>query len=224
MTFCINPLTTTELVDLIGPNFVSNFQSEMDPILQPLRKHIAQGRPLSLGKELWEYAVADSIVGGTWNGAGHSFIDVRIGNNIGIDVKGVSKDTFSKSTTEASMFQNFNQTAKQCFENKDAEGVWNIHVKGWLSKISDIQEYYILGIIREKETLDCSLCGFKVSNIDLDYDQQLVKFNKTSIVLSGIADPNFINVRYYNSKSRLEIKFNKACWEDKNHCLAIYKF
>ena len=69
MAFCINPLTSTELVDLIGPNFVSNFQAEMDPVLQPLRKHIAQGRPLSLGKELWEYAVADSIVGSTWNGA-----------------------------------------------------------------------------------------------------------------------------------------------------------
>lgn len=224
MTFCINPLTATELVNLVGSNFVTNFQSEMDPILQPLRKHIAQGRPLSLGKELWEYAVADSIIGGVWNGAGHSFIDVRIGNDIGIDVKSVSKQSASKTTTEASMFQNFNQDAKTHFSNKNAEGVWDIHVKGWLSKISDIKEYYILGIIREKETLNCSLCGFKVSNIQVDYNQDFVKFNRTSINLSGLADPNFINVRYYNSKSRLEITFNKACWTDTTYCLPIYKF
>ncbi len=224
MTFCISALTTSELNNLIGPNFVSNFQSEMDPILQPLRKHIAQGRPLSLGKELWEYAVADSIDGAVWNGAGHSFIDVKVGNDIGIDVKSVSKQASSKATTEASMFQNFNQEAKTHFSNKDAEGVWNIHVRGWLSKISEIKEYYLLGIIREKETLNCSLCGFKVSDIPVDYSQDLVKFNRTTIKIAGLADPRFINIRYYNSKTRLEITFNKACWEDTNYCLPIYKF
>lgn len=224
MTFCISALTIQELIDIIGPNFVKNFQEEMDPILQPLRKHIALGRPLSLGKELWEYAVADSIEGASWNGAGHSFIDVKINDNIGIDVKSVSKQISSKTTTEASMFQNFNQDAKVCFSNKDACGVWNIHVKGWLAKISEIQQYYILGIIREKETLNCSLNGFRVNPIPLDYNEDLVKFNRTTIKISGLADPKFINVRYYNSKTRLEITFNKACWEDKEYSLPIYKF
>lgn len=224
MTYCINPLTKAELETLVGPTFVTTFQAEMDSILAPLRKHIAKGRPLSLGKELWEYAVADSIVGADWNGAGHSFIDVRIGADTGIDVKSVSRQVKSKTSTEASMFQNFNQDAKTHFKDGNAEGVWNIHVNGWLSKIDDIKNYYILGIIREKESLNCSLCGFKVTNQKPKYKDELVKFNKTTLKIFGLVDPDFANIRYYNSKSRLEITFNKKCWTDTNHYLEIYKF
>ena len=222
--YCLTPMPTTEITALVGVDFVKNFQAEMDPILQPLRKHIAKGRPLSLGKELWEYAVADAIAGAEWNGAGHSLIDVKIGNNIGIDVKSVSKQKKSTNTTEASMFQNFNQDAKTHFQNNNAEGVWNIHVTGWLFKIATVKEYYLLGIIRDKATLDCSLCGFKVTNTAIDYLDENCAFTGKSIKVSGIADSAFINVRYYNSKSRLEIMFTKKCWTDVNYCLPIYKF
>jgi len=222
--YCLTPMTTTDLTDLVGLEFVKKFQAEMDPILQPLRKHIAKGRPLSLGKELWEYAVSDSIDGAEWNGAGHSLIDVKIGDDVGIDVKSVSKQKKSLNTTEASMFQNFNQDAKQHFENKDSEGVWNIHVAGWLGKIATINEYYLLGIIRDKATLDCSLCGFKVTNTAVNYLVENCVFTGKSIKVSGLADPDFISVRYYNSKSRLEIMFTKKCWTDENYCLPIYKF
>lgn len=224
MSYCITPMTVTELLGLVGKDFVTKFQAEMDPVIAPLRKHITQGRPLSLGKELWEYAVADSIPKATWNGAGHSVVDVRIGKDIGIDVKGVSKNNKSKFTTEASMFQNFNQDAKTHFTSGDAEGVWNIHVKGWLSKIKEVKNYYILGIIREKETLNCSLCGFKVTALDLDYTTESVKFKKTSMSLFGLADQDFINIRYYNSKSRIEIMFTSKCWTDSKYALPIYKF
>ena len=74
----IVPLTAQQTMDLVGPGFVTTFQTEMDAIMLPLRKHIALGRPLSMGKELWEYVVADSIPGAVWNGAGHSLIDVMI--------------------------------------------------------------------------------------------------------------------------------------------------
>lgn len=222
--YCINPLKVGELKDLIGQDFVSNFQAEMDPVLLPLRKHIAKGRPLSLGKELWEYAVADAINGAEWNGAGHSLIDVKLGDNIGIDVKSVSKQHRSVNTTEASMFQNFNQDAKTHFTNKDAHGVWNIHVSGWLDKIKQIKEYYLLAIVRDKESLDCSLCGFKATPMDIVFENSKCDFNKASLKLSGLADPNFINIRYYNSKSRLEITFTKKCWTDNNYSLPIYKF
>jgi hypothetical protein len=224
MTYCITPLKTNELVGLVGTDFVERFQAEMDPVLNPLRKHIDQGRPLSLGKELWEYAVADSINKGSWNGAGKSFIDVKIGEDVGIDVKGVSKNEKSKTTTEASMFQNFNQDAKTHFQNRDAEGVWDIHVNGWLNKISEIRDYYILVIIRDKETLNCSLSGFKVMNTGIKYIKENVKFKKASMQLDGLADPKFIDIRYYNSKSRLELLFKKACWTDTNYCLPIYRF
>ena len=223
-SYCLSPMPVTELTTLVGADFVKNFQAEMDPILQPLRKHIAKGRPLSLGKELWEYAVADAIAGAEWNGAGHSLIDVKISDNVGIDVKSVSKQKKSTNTTEASMFQNFNQDAKQYFENKNSNGVWNIHVAGWLTKISTIKEYYLLGIIRDKATLDCSLCGFKVTNTAIAYLEENCNFTGKSIKVSGLADPDFINIRYYNSKSRLEIMFTKKCWTDSNYCLPIYKF
>jgi hypothetical protein len=223
-SYCLSPMSVTELNTLVGADFVKNFQAEMDPILQPLRKHIAKGRPLSLGKELWEYAVADAIAGAEWNGAGHSLIDVKISDDIGIDVKSVSKQKKSTNTTEASMFQNFNQDAKQYFENKNSNGVWNIHVAGWLTKISTIKEYYLLGIIRDKATLDCSLCGFKVTNTAVAYLEENCNFTGKSIKVSGLADPDFINIRYYNSKSRLEIMFTKKCWTDSNYCLPIYKF
>jgi hypothetical protein len=223
-SYCLSPMSVTELTTLVGADFVKNFQAEMDPILQPLRKHIAKGRPLSLGKELWEYAVADAIAGAEWNGAGHSLIDVKISDDVGIDVKSVSKQKKSTNTTEASMFQNFNQDAKQYFENKNSNGVWNIHVAGWLAKISTIKEYYLLGIIRDKATLDCSLCGFKVTNTAIAYLEENCNFTGKSIKVSGLADPDFINIRYYNSKSRLEIMFTKKCWTDSNYCLPIYKF
>jgi len=224
MSYSINPLTVNELTDLIGKDFVSNFQKEMDPVLQPLRKHIALGRPLSLGKELWEYAVADAIDGAEWNGAGHSLIDVRIGSDIGIDVKSVSKQTRSSNTTEASMFQNFNQDAKTHFTNRNSQGVWDIHVAGWLEKIQNIKEYYLLAIVRDKASLDCSLCGFKAENNKLDYLAERCTFNNASMKILDIADPEFINIRYYNSKSRLEITFTKKCWTDKNYALPIYRF
>jgi len=221
---CLVPMTVDELTKLIGNNFVKTFQEEMDSIFAPLRKHIAKGRPLSLGKEVWEYAVADAIPTAEWNGAGHSLIDVAVGADIGIDVKGVSKKKKSKATTEASMFQNFDQDAKTHFTNKNPEGVHSIHVTGWLNKVSSIKEYYMLGIIRDQESLDCSLCGFKVSNTQLNFLPENYSFTTASIKIAGFADPNFVTVKYYNSKSRLEITFRDKCWKDSNYSMPIYKY
>ena len=224
MTFCLTPMTATEISTLVGANFVNTFQAEMDNILAPLRKHIALGRPLSLGKELWEYAVSDSIPGAVWNGAGHSLIDVKIGTDVGIDVKSVSKQEHSKLTTEASMFQNFDQNAKTHFSQKNVQGVWNIHVQGWLNKISTIKEYYMLGIIRDKATLDCVLCGFKVVNNGISLQECANRFTSATIKFQGLADTDFVDIHYYNSKSRLEIKFKRKCWTDPSYYLNIYKF
>ena len=104
----IVPLTVKETKTLLGKGFATTFQTEMDLIIAPLRKYIAKGYPLALGKEQWEYVVADSIPGATWCGAGKSLIDVSIGDNKGIDVKGVGRSKRAKSTAEASMFQCFN--------------------------------------------------------------------------------------------------------------------
>jgi len=222
MTYCLVPMTVKQINTLVGVDFVTNFQTEMDYILSPLRKYITMGRPLSLGKEIWEYAVSDSIPGAVWNGAGHSMIDVKIGKNIGIDVKSVSKQEKSKLTTEASIFQNFNQDAKTYFSQQDSQGVWGIHVQGWLDKISTIKKYYMLNIIRDKTTLDCSLCGFRVANTTALLDEH--RYTKTTVKFQNLVDPEFADIHYYNSKTRLEIKLKQKCWTDLQYHLPIYQF
>jgi hypothetical protein len=222
MTYCLKPMTVKEIGTLVGADFVTNFQKEMDYILQPLRKYISMGRPLSLGKEIWEYAVSDSIPNAVWNGAGHSMIDVKIGDSIGIDVKSVSKQEKSKLTTEASIFQNFNQDAKTYFSQQHTQGVWDIHVQGWLDKISTIKKYYMLGIIRDKATMDCSLCGFRVVNVKTSLDEH--RYTKTTVKFQNLIDPAFAEIHYYNSKTRLEIKLKEKCWTDTKYHLPIYKF
>ena len=224
MTVCLAPMTQTEIINLVGSNFADTFQQEMDLIVQPLRKYLAKGYPLSLGKEQWEYVVADSIPNAVWYGAGHSLIDVLVDNRIGIDVKGVSKQETSKLTTEASVFQNFNQDAKTQFTQNNVQGVWDIHVQGWLDKIASIDEYYMLGIIRDKSTLNCSLCGFRVVNTKLTLGECGHRFTGTTIKFHDIVDPEFADLHYYNSKSRLEIKFKRRCWTDPKYHLEIYKF
>lgn len=224
MTHCLTPMTATEIGTLVGANFTTVFQQEMDSILAPLRKYIAMGRPLSLGKEIWEYAVSDSIPNAVWNGAGHSLIDVKIGNNIGIDVKSVSKQIKSQLTTEASVFQNFNQDAKTAFSQQDTQGVWDIHVQGWLNKISTIKKYYMLNIIRDKDTLDCSLCGFKVANTKISLQESSHRYTNTTIKFQDLVDPEFADIHYYNSKTRLEIKLRKKFWTDPKYHLPVYKF
>lgn len=224
MTYCLEAMTVTEISTLVGANFTNAFQTEMDSILAPLRKHITKGRPLSLGKELWEYAVSDSIPNAIWNGAGHSLIDVRIGADIGIDVKSVSKQAKSKLTTEASIFQNFNQDAKTHFGNQNTQGVWDIHIQGWLDKISTIKKYYMLGIIRDKATLDCCLCGFKVVSTSSTLAECQHRYTGTTIKFQDLVNPDFADLHYYNSKSRLEIKFKRKCWVDPKYHLPIYKF
>jgi hypothetical protein len=222
-SYCLAPMQVTEVQVLLGKDFVKTFQTEMDLIIQPLRKYIAKGYPLALGKEQWEYVVAESIPDAEWCGAGKSIIDVRVGN-IGIDVKGVSKEEKSGATTEASMFQTFREETKAYFNSKDTKSIWDLFVDGWLKKVKSVDEYYLIGIVREKETLNCSLCCFKVVKTDLIFEDKLCDFTKKSMKVSGLADPEFIETRVYSSKTRLEIKFKNKFWKDVNYCLPIYKF
>jgi len=220
----IVPLTAQQTMALLGPGFVATFQSEMDAIVAPLRKHIALGRPLSMGKELWEYVVSDSIPGAVWNGAGHSLIDVMITPGVGADVKSLSYGPQSKQTTEASMYQNFDQDAKQFFINKDKQSLWNLYVNGWFAKAQSFKKYYLIGILREKATLDCNLCAFEVTDTVPMFSDTLCTFTGTMMNILGITDQDFLKVRYYNSKSRMEILFHKKCWTDPIYTLPIYKF
>lgn len=223
MSYCLTPMTVTEIESLLGKDFSKTFQTEMDLIINPLRKYIAKGYPLALGKEQWEYVVAESIPKAEWCGAGKSIIDVRVQDK-GIDVKGVSKQDKSKSTTEASMYQTFQEETKAYFNAKDTQKIWSLFVDGWLSKVKSVKEYYLIGIVREKETLNCSLCCFKVNSTDLLYEDKLCNFTSKSMKVEGLGDPDFIETRVYSSKTRLEIKFKNKVWSDTAYCLQIYKF
>ena len=223
MTYCIVPMTVTEAQQILGKNFAETFQTEMDLIVSPLRKYINKGFPLALGKEQWEYVVTEAIPDATWCGAGKSLIDVSIGDNKGIDVKGVGRGKKSKATAEASMYQCFDQDAKTFFKNKDSASLWKLYVDGWVDKAKKFNEYYLFAIIREKETLNCSVCCFRVSDVRPTFLADNCRFNKCSVMIDGVADPDFIKIRYYNSKSRLEILFQEKCWNDPAYSFSIYK-
>ena len=224
--YCLTPISVAELKILVGKNFIAQFQKEIDPVIQPLRKHIALGRPASMGKELWEYAVADSITGGKWCGAGKGIADVSVGSNIGIDVKSVQ--TLKTSTTEASMYQPLSETelSSEYFKNKDKQQVWNLYVNGWMKKVSAIKEYYLLSIFRDSDTLDCSLAGFKISNTALAYLDTACTFSKQnkSMVVTSIIDPALANVKVYSGKTRLEIRIKEKIFKDPEYTMEIYKF
>ena len=98
----------------------------------------------------------------------------------------------------------------------------DIHVQGWLDKISTIKKYYMLGIIRDKATMDCSLCGFRVVNVKTSLDEH--RYTKTTVKFQNLIDPAFAEIHYYNSKTRLEIKLKEKCWTDPKYHLPIYKF
>ncbi len=223
--FCLVPMTVNEINDLLGKNFSKTFQLEMDEIIKPLRKYIAKGYPLALGKEQWEYVVSESIPGAEWCGAGKSIIDVRLGKDIGCDVKGVGITNHSSpSTAEASMFQSFQSGTNDFFKNKDKKALWNLFVEGWLQKVQTVKEYYLIGIVREKTSLDCSLCCFKIKNLNLNFLDENCQFLTESMRINGIGDPEFVDTRIYRSKTRLEIKFKKETWQNKKYALPVYRY
>lgn len=220
----IRPLKVSEITALLGNDFVTNFQSDMSAIISPLRKHIGLSRPLSMGKELWEYVVADAIPGAIWNGAGHSLADVILPNNTVADIKSISYGPKGKITTEASMYQCFNQEAENFFNIKDKESLWNLFVDGWYNKTQSFNKYYIFAILRQKESIDCTLTCFEVTNTRPAFNDALCSFTGKSMKIDGLADSEFVKIRYYNSKSRLEIMFTNKCWSDSDYALPIFKY
>lgn len=222
--FCLVPMPVADLKKLVGKDFITNFQAEIDPIILPLRKHIAMGRPASMGKEIWEYAVADSIVGAEWCGAGKGIADIRIGSDVAGDVKSVQIG--KHSTTEASMFQPLSEAelAADHFKNKNKQELWKLFVDGWIKKASSIKEYYLLAIFRDRDTFNCSLAGFKVDNISVQYTEDACEFSKKSMKVSSLIDPALADIKVYIGKTRLELRIKKSIFADPKYSMEIYKF
>lgn len=226
--YTLEPMSVAEIQKLVGPAFVTNFQKEVDEFMQPMRKHIAKGRPLSMGKETWEYAVADSIVGSDWAGAGNSIVDVRIGTDIGLDVKSVGKGTGSKSG-EASMFQTYHSHLDTLFSTEDSATLWDVYINGWFNKVCSVKNYYLLAIVKDKN-YNCSLCGFKrVGNIPAympgygTFLTETGKQSKGTWTIQQLADPTLLHTMVLKGKKRLEMRLRPAM-HDAKYSLPIYKF
>ena len=80
------PVPISQHDELLGPDFSARFADQMRAYYKP---YLNNGRDVILAKEAWEYAVADSIDGASWVGAGKNVIDVSA-PNLDIDVKGIS--------------------------------------------------------------------------------------------------------------------------------------
>jgi len=226
--YALEPMLVSEIQQLVGPTFITNFQREVDEFMAPMRKHIAKGRPLSMGKETWEYAVADSIAGSEWAGAGNSIVDVRIGTDIGLDVKSVGKGSGTKSG-EASMFQTYHSHLDTLFSTKDSATLWNVYIEGWFKKVCSVKDYYLLAIVKDKQ-YNCSICGFKrVGNIptyDATYGTFLTdtgRESKGTWTVQQLGDPELIHTMVIKGKKRLEMRLRPKM-HDAVYSLPIYKF
>jgi len=121
------------------------------------------------------------------------------------------------------MFQTFKDETKKHFNENNTESLWNLFVEGWFKKTKSIKKYYLLTIIRDKKTLDCSLCCFRVNDVQINYSPNSCKLNNKTMKVHGIVNEDYADVLVYSSKTRLEIKFKKKLWKSKTYSMQIYK-
>ena len=74
-----------------------------------------------------------------------------------------------------------------------------------------------MAIIRDKKTLDCSLCCFRVNDVQINYSPNLCKLNTKTMKVDGIVNGDYADILVYSSKTRLEIKFKRKLWLTKSH-------
>lgn len=224
MTYCLVPMTVEEIQQLVGPTFADTFHNEFEKVIAPLRKYIDQGRPPSMGKEIWEYIVTDSINDAEWCGAGKGIADVKTKDGISIDVK--SLQLIGNYTTEASLHQKLlKKDSAEYYATSDVKYLWNLLVGGWIDKVKSVDDYRLLCIIRNKDTLQCSLVGFKVANTAVEFNLDDCKVSKAeaSISVTSLIDPNYAQIKLYRGKTRMEIRFSKGICSNPTYSLPIYK-
>lgn len=204
------PVPITGHDAILGKDFNKKFAIEMKSYYAPF---VTKGRDIQVAKETWEYAVADSIVGSSWVGAGKNVVDVKT-PIADFDVKGLSIGIITDSqTTEASFLQNNKQENDgfgKLFETKDFQALKAMFVDPMDNKIAGTNNLHLLAIIREKTTRNVYYCLLKVetSNIsDTEFLSQMVTEGKRSVSLPMI-DPAFGKTYIYIAKRRLEIRLN----------------
>ena len=199
------PVPVEDHDNLIGKNFAKRFADEMHSYYAPF---IKKGRPIQLAKETWEYAVADSIDGGEWVGAGKNVIDVRA-PGIEIDVKGLSSQNLNGTTTEASILQNNkleNDNFAKLFESKDFSALKDMFVDPFVDKIKSTNNLHILCAVREKKEQKVHYCLLKViQKENVNFVKEMNMDAKRSVSVPMI-DPKYGKTYLYIPKRRLEIR------------------
>ncbi len=205
-----SPVPISEHDSILGKDFNMNFAKEMKSYYAPF---VAKGRDIQVAKETWEYAVADSILGASWVGAGKNVVDVKT-PIADLDVKGISIGFISDNqTTEASFLQNNKQENDgfgKLFENKDYLALKEMFVDPMDTKILGTNNLHLLCVIREKTEKNVYYCLLKVETstvTDSEFLTQMTIDGKRSVSLPMI-DPTYGKTYIYIAKRRLELRLN----------------
>jgi len=207
------PVPVAEHAELLGKDFSKRFASEMHEYYSPF---INKNRPVQLAKETWEYAVADSIDGAEWVGAGKNVIDVKT-PKIEIDVKGLSCQHMQGTTTEASILQNNkleNDNFAKLFENKDFSALKEMFVDPFVAKINATSNLHVLCAVREKKVQKVHYCLLKVTKkVNPNFVNNMSMDAKRSVSIPMI-DPKYGKTYLYIPKRRLEIRLRMDVMSD----------
>lgn len=215
------PVSIDEHSFILGKHFNEKFSDEMYAYYKPF---IDKNRAIQLAKETWEYAVADSIPDGKWVGAGANIVDVET-PNAQIDVKGLSTNSLSTITSEASILQNNkqeNDNFASLFKNEDYTGLKEMFFDPFVEKTSKANNLYIFCSIREKKNKDVYYCLLrKVNKTNKNFISDMQMSAKRSVSMPMI-DPEIGRTYLYIPKRRLEIRLNmkgmmKYCVKSHNY-------
>jgi hypothetical protein len=196
---------------ILGKDFNQNFAKEMHSYYDPF---IIKGRSVQLAKETWEYAVADSMPSGTWVGAGKNIIDVST-PKVNIDVKGLSCNSLSHLSTEASILQNNKKDSDgfaSLFQQQDFHSLKNMFVKPLADKISKAGNLYMFCVIRHKKNnsmnFDVYYCLYKATNHDNPTLVEQMTLDGNRSINVPLIDSKYGKCYLYIPKRRLELRVN----------------
>lgn len=214
--FTYTPVPIADHLKILGSNFNASFATEMSAYYAPFQ---AKKRAIQVAKETWEYAVADSIAGAKWVGAGKNVVDVQT-PDYALDVKGLSITKLSDSyTTEASYLQNNkreNDNFNKLFEEQDFTALKKMFVDPLDKKVAGINNLHLLAIVREKKFKKVHYALLKMEHSPLT-DAEFVarmKLDAGRGVSIPMINPAFGKTYIYIPKRRLEIRLNCEGLED----------
>jgi hypothetical protein len=205
------PVALKDHDSILGKDFNKNFAKEMNSYYHPF---ISRNRSVQLAKETWEYAVADSIPNGVWVGAGKNIIDVST-PEANIDVKGLSCNSLSHLSTEASILQNNKKDSDDfasLFQQQDFHSLKDMFVEPLAEKISKAGNLYVFCVVRHKKNnsmnFDVYYCLYKASTQDNPALVEQMTLDGNRSINVPLIDSNYGKCYLYIPKRRLELRVN----------------